>query len=82
MTEEELVQRIGHMLRVDDPPGRECDCDYPEVRYRNGSGHDPGCPVHWWYLEDKRPGSHAADARTMAAVYIAESGGNPNRSQR
>jgi hypothetical protein len=34
------------------PPGRgplandDCDCGYPQRRYRSGSGHDPYCPQH------------------------------------
>lgn len=28
----------------------ECNCKWPDVRYRNGSGHSEDCPAHQRYL--------------------------------
>jgi hypothetical protein len=35
---------------------KSCECLWPLVRYRNGSGHDDACPVQVAYLESKSDG--------------------------
>lgn len=32
------------------PDEPQCTCDYPDTILRNGSGHQPDCPVHMTYL--------------------------------
>ncbi len=32
-----------------------CTCQYPNIRYRNMSGHQPGCPVHVEFLRKMPP---------------------------
>lgn len=32
----------------------DCTCKWPEVRFRNGSGHSGGCVVHVRFLEKRR----------------------------
>jgi hypothetical protein len=29
-----------------------CNCSFPDTVYRNGSGHDPSCPVHIQFCKE------------------------------
>lgn len=41
----------------------ECKCAFPRIKYRNGSGHHPDCPVHKQWLRDGRRYKRNENAR-------------------